>query len=119
MNYQEQLEDSRWKKKREEILKRDRYKCRKCGSKSFLHIHHKIYVDGRKAWEYTNQFLITLCSDCHQKEHQKKETKDFVTKDKKVIKHSNPSGKKKNGRLHKKKWMNDYLLEIKLLIKNK
>jgi 5-methylcytosine-specific restriction endonuclease McrA len=94
-SYSLQLKDIKWKNKRAEILKRDGYKCRRCSSKSNLHIHHKIYVEGRMAWEYTNQFLITLCSNCHEQEHNKKQVSDFVKTDKKIIKLSNPHHKKK------------------------
>lgn len=103
--YSVQLQNIKWKNKRAEILKRDGYKCRKCNCKSNLHIHHKIYVQGRMAWEYTNQFFITLCSDCHKKEHDKKDLKDFVNTDKKIVKQSNPNrNKKKKGEKKNKKY---------------
>lgn len=35
-----------------------------------LNIHHKHYVIGKKAWEYENETLITLCERCHKKEHE-------------------------------------------------
>ena len=35
-----------------------------------LNIHHKHYVIGKKAWEYKNDTLITLCEKCHKKEHE-------------------------------------------------
>jgi 5-methylcytosine-specific restriction endonuclease McrA len=34
-----------------------------------LNIHHKYYQKGKKAWEYENEALITLCSMCHKVEH--------------------------------------------------
>ncbi len=95
IEYNLQLKDARWKTKRLEILKRDKYKCRKCSCRNNLQIHHKIYIAGRAAWEYTNQFLITLCSKCHNEEHEKKELKEFITTNKKIIKGSNPTSKKK------------------------
>ena len=39
-----------------------------------LNVHHKYYVNGLKPWEYDNDALITLCQDCHMKEHQTKST---------------------------------------------
>ena len=102
IEYQKQLLDSNWKRKRRTILKRDNYRCRKCNSKSNLQVHHTIYVKDRKAWEYTNNFLITLCSDCHSEEHKNKKIKDFVTTDKKKIKISNPHPKKKKKKIIKK-----------------
>lgn len=34
-----------------------------------LNIHHKYYIVGKKAWEYNDEALISLCVDCHQEEH--------------------------------------------------
>lgn len=34
-----------------------------------LDIHHKFYKENHLAWEYDNSNLITLCRDCHEKEH--------------------------------------------------
>ncbi len=169
MNYQEQLESDEWRSKRNEILERDNFHCKKCdtarsqflglsqkfGIKSFnemlnlgfsfgkvdeelgilffknsflhfarfieeadkkinvealffaqkwkepknkfvfglyelicfsrkisindrfpdLNVHHKFYIENRKAWEYENDALITLCENCHQVEHEKNEIK--------------------------------------------
>lgn len=30
-----------------------------------LNVHHKYYIKGHKAWEYDNDALITLCTECH------------------------------------------------------
>lgn len=35
-----------------------------------LHVHHKYYQISKKAWEYNDRALITLCSDCHRIEHE-------------------------------------------------
>lgn len=69
-NYKEQLADSRWLQKKAEILIRDNYTCQKCGAKSHLNVHHLVYEDGRLAWEYPNEKLITLCEQCHAMEHK-------------------------------------------------
>ena len=37
-----------------------------------LNVHHKYYVRGKAPWEYEDDALITLCKDCHRKEHQLK-----------------------------------------------
>lgn len=76
LNYKEQLADSRWLQKKAEILIRDNYTCQKCGAKSHLNVHHLVYEDGRLAWEYPNEKLITLCEQCHAKEH--KTTRPYV-----------------------------------------
>ncbi|WP_165157407.1 HNH endonuclease [Parabacteroides sp. ZJ-118] len=34
-----------------------------------LDVHHKAYIVNRKAWEYEDDNLMTLCRACHEKEH--------------------------------------------------
>lgn len=36
-----------------------------------LNIHHKYYISGKRAWEYDNDVLTTLCYDCHKEVHKK------------------------------------------------
>lgn len=48
---------------REEVLKRDGYACRKCGSKENLQIHHIKYRSKGGSDDLNN--LITLCEFCH------------------------------------------------------
>ena len=69
MTYEEQLQDPRWKAKRQEIIDRDWGYCTLCMSSKNLQVHHKKYVSGWMAWEYPDVYLITLCSDCHKLEH--------------------------------------------------
>lgn len=70
--YYKSLQDNKWKVKRQEILKRDNYKCTVCGSAKDLAVHHQYYYSNKflKAWEYPNDCLITVCSECHEKYHQ-------------------------------------------------
>lgn len=65
--YQEFLTSPEWKKKREEILKRDDYTCQmcKCKERSRLRVHHTSYNFG---W-LNNEYLITLCDRCHSDVH--------------------------------------------------
>ena len=67
--YLKQLESPLWAEKRLMILKRDEYQCRLCGSRHNLQVHHIKYSKGKRAWEYPNSALITLCEDCHNKVH--------------------------------------------------
>lgn len=76
MTYQEQLNDVRWWVRRNEILERDDFCCQDClrGPSKLstyiqLQVHHIKYFDGLMAWEYADEFLITLCKDCHEKMH--------------------------------------------------
>lgn len=68
--YLQDLEHPLWQKKRNVILKRDQFKCRRCGSVHNLQVHHIKYSEGKRPWEYPNIDLITLCEDCHKKVHQ-------------------------------------------------
>lgn len=35
-----------------------------------MNVHHKKYIISKEPWEYDNDDLITLCSDCHRILHQ-------------------------------------------------
>lgn len=37
-----------------------------------LHVHHKYYIMGKKPWDYSNETLVALCSDCHERIHKLK-----------------------------------------------
>ena len=64
MTYAEKLKDPRWQKKRLEILQRDNWTCRYCGSdKHTLNVHHFKYFN--EPWDISNDKLITFCEDCH------------------------------------------------------
>ena len=72
--YYDDLNDERWKRKREKILKIHSYRC-PCGSRKNLQIHHKYYnryPDGSwaRAWDYPDNALMVLCDDCHKKYHK-------------------------------------------------
>jgi 5-methylcytosine-specific restriction protein A len=74
MKYDEQLKTSAWMRTKYEILKRDNFVCSKClcdNSESQLEVHHIFYFKDKSvmAWEYPDFYLVTLCRDCHQKEH--------------------------------------------------
>ena len=68
--YWEKLRDPRWQKKRLEILERDGWKCRECGSAdATLNVHHGRYLKDCEPWEYENDSLQTLCDMCHESRH--------------------------------------------------
>jgi 5-methylcytosine-specific restriction endonuclease McrA len=56
-----------WKLQRKVVLKRDGYRCVKCGATKGLQVHHI------KKWEGESdnflENLITICSICHHKLH--------------------------------------------------
>jgi len=82
------LQDPKWKIKAQFIRKRDGHKCQHCGKKTpRLQVHHTVYIDGLKPWEYENDTLVSLCSTCHKKEHgiTKSNKKAKVVRKKKEI----------------------------------
>ena len=74
MTYSDKLKSPKWQKKRLEILNRDGFKCKMCGSEDDqLHVHHIIYEDGLDPWGYANNKLITICDFHHKLIHEKDE----------------------------------------------
>lgn len=70
LTYREQLLHPNWQKRRLEALSAARFSCAICGdAESTLHVHHKHYVKGRMAWEYSDEELEVLCDACHQTRH--------------------------------------------------
>jgi hypothetical protein len=71
------LFDSRWKEKREEILKRDANQCVLCKSNLNVQVHHRQYHfiirdnQFKPPWDYEDHLLITLCESCHKRGHNK------------------------------------------------
>lgn len=50
------------------------FRCERCGSTDQqLHAHHKLYLKGRKPWEYDRRLLECLCDDCHRRAHEEQE----------------------------------------------
>lgn len=77
LKYSDQLKTSAWLRKKFEIMARDNFVCSKCLKDNFesqLEVHHITYKRGKMAWEYPDYFLVTLCRDCHQKEHDELNT---------------------------------------------
>jgi hypothetical protein len=71
--YLDKLKNPKWQKKRLEILNRDKFECQSCyDTESMLVVHHRVYEKGCEPWEYDNKYLVTLCEDCHTKEHEEK-----------------------------------------------
>lgn len=76
-SYSDKLKDPRWQKKRLEIFKRDKFKCKLCGDeKTTLNVHHNVYFDYAEPWEYDNKDLVTLCEHCHYELEILKKEKD-------------------------------------------
>ena len=50
-----------------QVLNRDGWKCRRCGLRNNLHVHHIIFRS--EMGEDVSWNLITLCSNCHDRIH--------------------------------------------------
>jgi hypothetical protein len=91
--YSYELSLPQWSKKREQILKRDKYRCTCCGSKEGLCVHHTFYYKHLiPPWDYPNKSLLTLCYYCHQTYH---ETHEIAIKDNPPVYYKNPRNKHK------------------------
>jgi 5-methylcytosine-specific restriction endonuclease McrA len=53
----------------QEILRRDGWRCQSCGSMSNLEVHHQEFRS--HAGSDSEENLITLCSDCHARAHNR------------------------------------------------
>lgn len=72
MEYEQQLKTSAWMRKKYEVLARDNFVCSKCLCDNLerpIEVHHIHYRPNAMAWEYYDYELVSLCRDCHQKEH--------------------------------------------------
>lgn len=67
--YRKMLTDSRWSHRRLEIMRRNGFRCRRCGGKGKLNVHHRWYIYGRQPWQYSDRCLVTLCEKCHRHVH--------------------------------------------------
>ena len=74
MSYADDLKSPRWQEKRLRVFERARFRCERCGStEDTLHAHHKVYLKGRKPWDYEDILLECLCDTCHGDVHDEME----------------------------------------------
>lgn len=57
-----------WKAVRELVIKRDNYRCTRCGCSEKLHVHHLNYQNHRDEHLFLGD-LTTLCGNCHKEVH--------------------------------------------------
>jgi hypothetical protein len=66
-----------WRAKRQEILRRDYFKCVICQDENVLQVHHRQYLfivkqnQFKLPWDYPDHLLISLCESCHKRGHSK------------------------------------------------
>lgn len=96
-----------WQEKRDEIVERDNNECQHCkakgkvycGQMGTLEVHHIQHLKDRKDLALENKNLITLCSACHNVEH---EEKGFQSQKKKKCSSFDVSENRK--KIHKPRW---------------
>lgn len=66
----------RWRKKQEQILRRDKYLCQDCkryGRRvDATEVHHIKHVDEYPELAFESSNLVSLCASCHNKRHPEK-----------------------------------------------
>lgn len=67
MKYPEQLKTEEWAEKRASIFRRDGYRCLNCGNGGNLECHHKAYNRNGFIWQVPDDWLETLCAECHER----------------------------------------------------
>jgi len=73
--YEHMLSNAKWHDMRLQVLKRDGYMCRSCGTTQMLQVHHRQYHRLKRngqflePWKYHARYLVTLCKKCHQAGH--------------------------------------------------
>ena len=79
-----------WQNKRNYILIRDQYRCKRCGKSGALEVHHIIHLTPENihdaAITLSDENLTTLCLDCHfavHEEDKKRGQKIRASKEKK------------------------------------
>jgi hypothetical protein len=69
MNYNDFLDTPYWKAIARYVKYRSGYKCRLCGSKENLNVHHRSYEFHGQELQKWDTELICICKRCHEKHH--------------------------------------------------
>ena len=64
--YKYSRNDRNYEPIRQQCLKRDKHKCKMCGSRKSLQVHHIIEYSKSRALREELSNLITLCTKCHK-----------------------------------------------------
>lgn len=73
MRYLDYLQSDMWRARAAVVMKRDGYKCQRCGAPA-TEVHHKTYA---RIFEERWSDLVSLCSGCHQLHHGKLNWEDY------------------------------------------
>ena len=66
-DYEKYLMSSEWAKKRMQTMDRDSWKCVICGNEADV-VHHLTY---ERIFNESLNDLVSLCTECHQREHSR------------------------------------------------
>jgi ATP-dependent DNA helicase RecQ len=62
------LEPASYERLRQQVLRRDGWRCQSCGTMVNLEVHHKEFRS--HSGHDSEENLITLCTSCHRETHQ-------------------------------------------------
>jgi 5-methylcytosine-specific restriction endonuclease McrA len=62
------LDPVKYESLRQQILRRDGWRCQSCGAMSNLEVHHREFRSHSGGDSESN--LITLCTQCHDRKHR-------------------------------------------------
>jgi 5-methylcytosine-specific restriction endonuclease McrA len=62
------LDPELYEQLRNQVLRRDGWRCQSCGTRSSLEVHHKEFRS--HSGDDSEQNLVTLCSACHATVHR-------------------------------------------------
>jgi 5-methylcytosine-specific restriction endonuclease McrA len=63
------LDPAAYENLRQQVLRRDGWRCQVCGTLSNLEVHHKEFRS--QSGDDSEENLITLCADCHARIHNR------------------------------------------------
>ena len=66
------LDPASYEELRQQVLRRDGWRCQLCGALSNLEVHHKEFRS--QSGDDSEENLITLCAECHGRMHNGKRT---------------------------------------------
>ena len=76
MTEKEFIDSKAWRKKREYILRRDKYQCQYCKRygirREATEVHHIKHYADHPELGLTDSNLVSLCHSCHNKQHPEK-----------------------------------------------
>lgn len=66
-DFKKQYLTKKWYELSKRIKARDKNTCQMCGRHDKpVSVHHLVYHEERKVWEYNDDELICICDDCHK-----------------------------------------------------